>query len=168
VAAASSNSEILLCTPTGEVVICANHVQGCDQMGRRLSKNAVTQIFGGRKEANVPVSELYGDQRMAVATPLTDEFGLPMGILLVSVESSSATELSVKALRIFAVTALSVLLVIVPTLPFLSRRETMPIRDLAAAARSIAHGNLSVRVPTGNTNEEIEELSRLIDAQRRK
>ncbi|MBR6826248.1 MAG: HAMP domain-containing histidine kinase [Oscillospiraceae bacterium] len=159
VAAASSNSEILLCTPTGEVVICANHVQGCDQMGRRLSKNAVTQIFGGRKEANAPVSELYGDQRMAVATPMTDEFGLPMGILLVSVESSSAMELSTKALRIFIISALAVLAVMVLATPFLIRRENKSIRALAAAARGIAHGDLAIRVPTGHNNEEIEELS---------
>ena len=52
-----------------------------------------------------------------------------------------------------------VFLIILLAMPFLTRRETKPIKDMAAAARQLAHGNLSVRVPTGYQNEEIEELA---------
>ena len=159
VAAASSGNDILLCSEDGTIWLCANHIQDCSHTNYRLGSATVRRIYEGDTDVSSAVSQIYGNKRIAVARPVYSALGETLGILLVSVESSSATELSAKALRIFAVTALSVLLVIVLTLPFLSRRETMPIRDLAAAARSIAHGNLSVRVPTGNTNEEIEELS---------
>ncbi len=159
VAADSSGSDILVCSETGSVILCADHLQGCSHMGKRISHGAVNQILKGQRDASSAVSSLYGDQRIAVATSIKDGFGQVSGILLVSMESSNAMELSAKALRIFIVSALAVLAVAVLAIPFLTRRETKPIQTLAAAAREIAHGNLETRVPTGNTNEEIEELS---------
>ena len=159
VAAASSDSEILLCSDAGEVILCANHIQNCPQMGQRLSHGAVNRIFSGEKDVSSVVSSLYGGTRLAVATPILDNFGRNNGILLVSVDSSNAMELSAKAVQIFIASALAVLVVTIVALPFLTRRETQPIRSLAAAARGIAHGDLAIRVPTGHSNEEIEELS---------
>ncbi len=159
VAADSSGSDILLCTGNGSVFLCARHLQGCDHVGRMISYNTINQILMGKQDVSTAVSSLYGDQRIAVATPIRDSFGQVTGILLVSMESSSAMELSAKALRIFIISALAVLAVAVLAIPFLTRRESRPIQTLATAAREIAHGNLETRVPTGNTNEEIEELS---------
>ena len=159
VAAASSGNDILLCTEEGQVWLCAKHVQGCEHIGQSLSYGTVHRIFQGTTEVSTAVSRIYGDQRIAVAQPLVNSFGQRSGILLVSVESNNAMDLSAKALRIFVVSALTVLLVIVLAIPFLTRRETKPIQALAAAARGIAHGDLAIRVPTGHTNEEIEELS---------
>ena len=159
VAAASSGSEILLCSESGEVVLCANHVQGCRQIGQRLSHGAVNKIFSGERDLSSVVSSLYGETRIAVASPIQDAFGRNAGILLVSMESSSAMALSAKALRIFIASALAVLAATVLTAPFLTKREAKPIQTLAAAARAIAHGDLAVRVPTGHRNEEMEELA---------
>ncbi len=159
VAADSSGSDILVCSENGTVILCADHLQDCEHMGARIGYAAVDRILQGQRDVSAPVSALYGDQRIAVAAPIRDVFGQVTGILLVSMESSNAMELSAKALRIFITSALVVLAVAVLTTPFLTRRETKPIQTLASAAREIAHGNLETRVPTGNTNEEIEELS---------
>ena len=159
VAADSSGSDILVCSESGSVILCADHLQGCSHMGKRISHGAVNGILKGQRDVSSAVSSLYEDRRIAVATPIKDAFGQINGILLVSMESDNAMELSAKALRIFIVSALAVLAVAVLATPFLTRRETKPIQTLAAAAREIAHGNLETRVPTGNTNEEIEELS---------
>ena len=159
VAAASSGCEILICSESGEVILCANHIQGCAQMGQRLSRGAVNRIFAGEREGSTVVSALYGESRLAVTSAIQDGFGRNIGILLVSMDTANAMELSSKALRIFIFSALAVLLVSGLTLPFLTRRETKPIQALAAAARGIAHGDLAIRVPTGHSNEELEELS---------
>lgn len=159
VAAASSGCDILLCSNTGEVILCANHIQGCPQMGQRLNRSAVNRILGGQQDVSSLVSSLYGDKRMSVACPIWDSYGRSTGFLLVSVDSSNAMELSARTMRIFIANALVVLAVSVLFLPILTRRESKPIRTLAAAAKGIAHGDLDVRVPTGHSNEEIEELS---------
>ena len=136
VAAASSGSEILLCSGSGEVLICANHLQSCSQIGQQLSRGTVNRIFAGERDASTWASTLYGDHRIAVASGFFDSLGRRTGILLVSMESGSAMALSAKALRIFIVSALAVLGAMVLTIPFLTRRETKPIQTLAAAARA--------------------------------
>ena len=159
VAAATSGNDILLCDADGVVRLCAGHIQGCKHTNYQLTKSAMAQIYSGENDVSAALSYIYEDERMGVARPIYSATGEGDGILLVSKDSSHAMLLSAKALRIFIFTALGVLLITVLTLPFLTRRETMPIQDLATAARRIAHGDLAVRVPTGHTNEEIEELS---------
>ena len=135
VAADSSGSDILVCSESGSVILCADHLQGCGHMGRNIGSGAVDRILMGQGDVSTAVSSLYGDQRIAVASTIRDGFGRVSGILLVSMESSNAMELSAKALRIFIVSALAVLAVAVLATPFLTRRETKPIQTLAAAAR---------------------------------
>ena len=159
VAAASSGSDILLCSESGEVILCANHVQGCRLVGKRLGRSAVNQIFDGERDSSDAVSSLFGDQRLAIGSPIYDSYGREVGILLVSMESSNAMAFSSKALRIFIFSAVAVLAAMILALPFLTGKETKPIRTLATAARRIAHGDLAVRVPIGYRNDEIEELS---------
>ncbi len=159
VAASSSGCDILLCSESGEVILCASHIQGCSQIGQYLSRSAVNRIYSGERDVSSAVSALYNESRLAVASVVQTGFGWNSGILLVSKDASNAMELSTKALRIFIIIALVVLVASVLTLPILTRRETKPIQTLAAAARGIAHGDLAIRVPTGNSNDELEELS---------
>ncbi len=159
VAASSSGSDILLCNESGEVILCARHIQGCSQIGQKLSRGAVNRIYSGERDVSSAVSSLYGESRLSVASVVQTGFGWNSGILLVSKDTSNAMELSTKALRIFIMIALLVLVSTGLSLPLLTRRETKPIQTLAAAARGIAHGDLAIRVPTGNSNEELEELS---------
>ncbi len=159
VATASSGNEILLCDEDGVVWLCASHVQGCEHTNYQLSRNTVERILRGSTDVSAALSQIYNSERIAVARGIYNSAGTVDGIVLVSQESSLVMSLSAKALRIFVITALGVFLITVLALPFLTRRETVPIRGLAAAARSIAHGDLATRVPTGHNNEEIEELS---------
>ena len=117
-----------------------------------MFRNGVTRV-------DAKVSAIYGQARVAVAMPVTDEDGTPLCIVVTSVQKSTLKALTGQMLRIFLMTALFVLAAVLLIAPYLTRRETKPIRDMAAAARQIAHGNLNVRVPTGNQNEEIEELA---------
>lgn len=100
-----------------------------------------------------------GQKRVAVALARTSSDGDRQGIVLVSVERETISELTTGALKIFMLTALAVFAVALLATPFLTNRETKPIQDMAAAARQIAHGNLNVRVSTNCQTEEMEELA---------
>ncbi len=159
VAATSSENDILLCDSEGNVSICATDLQGCSHLGRSLGGDVAEALFSGREtELNQAVSSIYGDQRLAVALPVTiDE--TRYCIVLASIRQAALADLTRKTLTIFAMTALLALLVALITAPYITNRETKPIRTMAAAARQIAHGNLDVRVPTGQQSEEMEELA---------
>lgn len=160
VAASASENDILLCDVGGTVQICAQDIQGCVHLGQQLAPSVVDGIFDGSgADVSDAVSQLYGEKRLAVAVPVTSGEGERLCIVLSSIERTQLSSILYNTLRIFTVTAAVVLLAALLATFGLARRETDPIRTMAAAARQLAHGNLSVRVPTGYANEEIEELA---------
>ena len=160
VAAAASECDILICDTTGTVRICANDVQACEHLGRSIGSSMASRILRSDSTGiSVAASSLYGEERLAVAVPVTTESEEPICIVMVSIRREALSALTVKPLQIFVMVTLLVLGISLLATPYLTRRETKPIRDMAAAARQIAHGNYQVRVPTGYQNEEIEELA---------
>ena len=117
------------------------------------------EVNGESPDLNDEAAEIYGQRRVAVALAGTSSDGDRQGIVLVSVERETISELTSGALKIFMLTALAVFAVALLATPFLTNRETKPIQDMAAAARQIAHGNLNVRVSTNCQTEEMEELA---------
>ncbi|MBE6984167.1 MAG: HAMP domain-containing histidine kinase [Ruminococcaceae bacterium] len=157
VAANASQSDILICSSSGEVQICARELQNCRHIGKRLSDAEVAAVL--QKNTNISAAAIYGEERVAVAQTVRNAKNEPFCIVLVSVQESAISKMTGAPLRIFFMTALLVMAFVLLMTPFLTRRESKPIQIMAAAARQIAHGNLDVRVPTGNRVEEIEELA---------
>lgn len=160
VASVSSENDVLICNPDGEVQICARAIQDCEHIGTMLGSDTATRIFtDGGMAVRRQVSRIYGEERLAVALPVVDQDGNALCIVVASTQSNAPVAIVTTALRIFLILTLLVLLLALLIAPLLSRREARPIQNMAAAARQIAHGNLNVRVPTGNHNQEIEELA---------
>ncbi len=160
VAAASSDNDILICDPEGKVLICSRELQYCDHIGRSIGKSTAKKVLeSGYERMDIDATRLYDEGRIAIAIPAVTDSGFLLGIVVVSVEQASLSALTGKTLRIFSMTALLVLLIAFLATPYLARRESKPIKEMALAARHIARGNYQVRVPTGHHNEEIEELA---------
>lgn len=159
VAARASDNDIVICNSEGVVCICMER-SNCEHLGKRLDSDTVDTLFQGEKaKLNKAVSTLYGDERMASAIAVLNNDGSRLCIVVVSVQKAAITALTEKMLRVFLLAALLILVAALLAIPVFTRREARPIQEMAAAARQIAHGNLDVRVPTGNENEELEELA---------
>ena len=159
VAARASDNDIVICNSEGVVCICMER-SNCEHLGKRLDSDTVDTLFQGEKaKLNKAVSTLYGDERMASAIAVLNSDGSRLCIVVVSVQKAAITALTEKMLRVFVLAALLILVAALLAIPIFTRREARPIQEMAAAARQIAHGNLDVRVPTGNENEELEELA---------
>lgn len=159
VAARASDNDIVICNSEGVVCICMER-SNCEHLGKRLDSDTVDTLFQGEKaKLNKAVSTLYGDERMASAIAVLNNDGSRLCIVVVSVQKAAITALTEKMLRVFLLAALLILVAALLAIPIFTRREARPIQEMAAAARQIAHGNLDVRVPTGNENEEMEELA---------
>ncbi len=160
VAALSSENDILICDTEGKVIICSQDIQYCGHIGRSIGKSTARDVMkSGYERVDADATRLYDENRLAIAIPAETESGIELGIVVVSVERTSLSELTGKTLRIFILTAVLVLFIALLTAPYITRRETEPIREMALAARQIARGNYQVRIPTGHHNEEIEELA---------
>lgn len=159
VAARASDNDIVICNSEGVVCICMER-SNCEHLGKRLDSDTVDTLFQGEKaKLNKAVSTLYGDERMASAIAVLNSDGSRLCIVVVSVQKAAITALTEKMLRVFLLAVLLILVAALLAIPIFTRREARPIQEMAAAARQIAHGNLDVRVPTGNENEELEELA---------
>ena len=159
VAARASDNDIVICNSEGVVCICMER-SNCEHLGKRLDSDTVDTLFQGEKaKLNKAVSTLYGDERMASAIAVLNNDGSRLCIVVVSVQKAAITALTGKMLRVFLLAAVLILVAALLAIPIFTRREARPIQEMAAAARQIAHGNLDVRVPTGNENEEMEELA---------
>lgn len=159
-ASGASENDVLLCTTDGQVFLCAQDVQDCEHIGRTLGASAVEKITKqGSASIDDAATLLYGEKRLAVASAAYSSDGTFMCIVVASMKRADLSALTGGTLRLFILTALAVFLVALLAMPYLTRRETKPFKDMAAAARQLAHGNLSVRVPTGYQNEEMEELA---------
>lgn len=159
-ASGASENDVLLCSTDGQVFLCAQDVQDCEHIGRTLGASAVEKITKqGSASIDDAATLLYGEKRLAVASAAYSSDGTFMCIVVASMKRADLSALTGGTLRLFILTALAVFLVALLAMPYLTRRETKPIKDMAAAARQLAHGNLSVRVPTGYQNEEMEELA---------
>lgn len=159
VAARASDNDIVICNSAGVVCICMER-SNCEHLGKRLDSDTVDTLFQGEKaKLSKAVSTLYGDERMASAIAVLNSDGSRLCIVVVSVQKAAITALTEKMLRVFLLAALLILVAALLAIPIFTRREARPIQEMAAAARQIAHGNLDVRVPTGNENEELEELA---------
>ena len=74
VAAAASECDILICDTTGTVRICANDVQACEHLGRSIGSSTASRILRSDSTGiSVAASALYGEERLAVAVPVTTE-----------------------------------------------------------------------------------------------
>lgn len=159
VAARASDNDIVICNSEGVVCICMER-SNCEHLGKRLDSDTVDTLFQGEKaKLSEAVSVLYGDERMASAIAVLNSDGSRLCIVVVSVQKAAITALTGKMLRVFLLAAVLILVAALLAIPIFTRREARPIQEMAAAARQIAHGNLDVRVPTGNENEELEELA---------
>lgn len=159
VAARASDNDIVICNSAGVVCICMER-SNCEHLGKRLDSDTVDTLFQGEKaKLSEAVSALYGDERMASAIAVLNSDGCRLCIVVVSVQKAAITALTGKMLRVFLLAAVLILVAALLAIPIFTRREARPIQEMAAAARQIAHGNLDVRVPTGNENEEMEELA---------
>ncbi len=156
-----ADNEMLVCAPDGTVLLCAQAVQGCAHVGQSIGQDLAKGVFAAPEGVRIDrgASSLYQEDRIAVAVGAKTADGTPLCIVIASIRTEERSALTAAILRILIMTALVVFLVMLLALPYLTRRETRPIKDMAAAARQLARGNLQVRVATGHHNEEIEELA---------
>ena len=113
-----------------------------------------------RGESYLGVSDLgfYPKPRIVVAVPARTAGSVTVGPVLAIAEPNAMTEMWRAFLGIFAMTAVTVLLIAFVATATTTMQQTKPIRDMAAAARRFAEGNFDARVHKTGRDDEIGEL----------
>lgn len=123
------------------------------EMGERLA--------AGETYAGLSTLGFYDTPRFVVAIPsrTTVDGTVLAGPVLAITEPNSMTEMWRAFLGIFALTAVTVLLVVFMATATTTMQQTKPINDLVSAARRFADGNFDARVYDTGRDDEIGELT---------
>ncbi len=162
VAARLSQTDAVLCSPSGELLLCSDAPLGCRHQGsviqdRDYLDRVLTQ--GEARDTGV-VAGLYEDVRYVVCVPVTDVFGSVTGLVMVSQPQAATSPLMQSLLDIYLGISVLMVVICVAVTYFFARRQSKPLQELARTANAFGHGDLTARVHLdGNYSQEIEELA---------
>ena len=122
-------------------------------MGEKLAKG---EVYIGSSDLGI-----YAENRFVVAIParITSDSRSVVGPVLAIAEPDTMTGMWRAFLGIFAMTAITVLLIAFVATATTTMQQTKPIKDMAAAARKFADGNFDARVYDSGRDDEIGELT---------
>ena len=160
--AKSTGNHCFLTRTDGLITVCSDAAPNCGHVGKQVPES-VLRSLGEHSyySALTRLDGLYPDASYVAALPVL----APNGAVLAYVFAASSTSSIIQAwnslLRIFLITAFSILLLSLVLSYIVSRVRARPIREVTEAAVKFAHGDFSARV-TGETRED--EIGTLADA----
>lgn len=162
VASQVTDTDTVICDSSGRVVLCSDSPFGCEHQGLQVNRDYLYKVVSsGVDTATGIIRGLYTDTRYLVSMPITasNELGYA-GIVIVSLPVSQTETVMDRIVRIFFTASLGVIAAAIAAMTLLARRESRPLRDLAAAANAFGHGDLEARVKLeDNYSEELNELA---------
>ena len=161
VASKVSGSDTVICDSRGKVIICSEGASDCKHKGLYVNKDYLNKVIAqGEDRATGMIKGLYEDERFLVASPIANENGENLGILIVSSPLADVNAILTKISNIFLTIAAFVVLASVAAVSFFARRESKPLQEMAKVANAFGHGNLEARVKIEESySEEVEELA---------
>ena len=161
VAARVSQTDALICGPTGRILFCSDSTNGCTHQSLAFSQDFVDRVVasGGTRDTS-PLRQLYGDIRYISAAPIYAASGEFLGIVVVSAPTAN-TEAALRSITGYFVTGSAlVLLVCLVSMAYLSKYHNNPLREVTKAASAFGHGDLDARVRISDSfPQEVEELA---------
>ncbi len=150
---------IMICDSRGRVVVCSDALVTCEHIGRYIPQDTLSAVpEGGSFPRLTDLSGFYGGKRYVAAVPVQKRGGEIEGYVFTAAEIGFVRRLWRSFTVIMLLTACFVLLIAIPVSVFSTRRETAPLKEMAAAARQFAKGELGVRVKCSNRTDEVGEL----------
>lgn len=162
VASSLSDSDIVICSTSGQVVLCSDSPFGCSHLRLQVNSDYLDKVIssGGDRATGI-IRGLYEDTRFLTALPILDEEAQePLGIVIVSVPTASTAAVLGRLSNYFIYTAMVVVLISIAAVILFAGRESRPLREMAKAANAFGHGNLEARVRVENRySDETRDLA---------
>ena len=157
-----SGTDIVICNSEGRVVLCSDSPFSCQHLRLQVNQQYLDKVVQtGYDSATGLVRGLYDDARYLVSMPITNEnTGQAVGIVIVSVPTTTVSALLDRLANYYLCTALIVVLVFIIISAVFMGRQSRPLQEMARAANAFAHGDLDSRVRVEeNASEEIQDLT---------
>ncbi len=150
---------IFICDTSGRVTICSDALVKCEHIGKTIPGEYLTgmqESAGFRKLTDL--SGFYREKRYVAGVPILQRDGEAAGYVFAAAEIGAVWELWRRFTLMLLLTGCFTLLIAIPISVISSRRETAPLKEMAAAARQFAKGDMSTRISLRGRSDEVMEL----------
>ena len=169
--ASVSDSNVLLSDVDGDIIYASGGSSSdlSNYTDSRIPQRVLQQVLSsGSYNGLTNLDGIYSEKRYLAAYPFGIIFGgatIPQGLVLVSSDTSSVSEMWRATATIFFFTAVTVLLIAVIASSITSSHQVRPLNEMAEAARKFGQGEFDVRV-TGyeKRKDEVGELAEAFNA----
>ena len=160
-----TGTHVLVCGADGRVEICSDP-PGHRHVGQWIPSSVMEPLLqNGSIAAHTTLGDVLSNREAVMGCLVTDGAGHVVAAVLVSAPPYGEGALITAFYRIFSVVALTVFSLACVSAFVTTRRMTLPLRDMAAAAHRFAQGRFDVRVARwGGREDETGELARAFNA----
>ena len=161
------DAEALICDETGTVILCSCDQFTCEHLGRTMDAAFFADLGDdGTAFQRGMLTGIYEEARFLSGCRITaEQSGETIGYVVVSAPLTQINNFIRQSSKLFAYTAIVVIVLAVVTATFLSRMQVRPLAQMAEAARRFGHGDLDVRIEESRKNpEEINDLARAFNS----
>ncbi len=162
VAASVSGNDAVICDARGKILLCSVSPMGCIHQGLSItSEEYLDQVMTEEFVVSSGLVEgLYDEARYVVSTAIRDGNNRVLGIVLLSTPMSATLAVLEKMSDIYLLVSILVLLFAVVIMTIYTRKNSLPLRDMAKTAYAFGHGNLRARAQVPEDSpDEIQELA---------
>lgn len=158
--ARATDNDTVVCDESGTIIACSCSLQNCKHLGYQFPRSFLDSAsVDGPAFCDKLEIGCYGEDRMAAVRMVKTRFGNVRYVV-----SSHSIEAINKRMRIAGrinlAILLGVLILALPAVWFITKRQMRPIKQMTTAARRMAHGQMDVRVDVDNTDTaELNELA---------
>ena len=158
--ARASGNDTVVCDESGTVVACSCGLQSCGHLGYQFSHELLDAASLGTVAFRADQTlGCYGESRMSAVCLFQTKSGEQCYVVS-SCSAASVGERLREATRLNVLVVILVLLLAIPVVWAITQRQMKPIKQMTAAARRMAHGQMDVRVDADDTDTaELNELA---------
>ena len=151
--AKSTGNHCFICSENGTVVSCSDMDFSCGHIGRVIPESIISAAGTEDGYSGLTTLDGFYDAQRYVAGQSVVEDGAVIGYVFVGSDASAIALVWKQLMDVFIVTSVSLLLVTLILSYLTSMRQAKPINEMADAALKFAHGDFSVRVAEGRSDE---------------
>ena len=160
-----SGYQIILCDSAGTVISTSDRDMDSPLMGKTVSEGMLKTVSDIGQFSGITDLAVYNENKYVVGVQLVYvESGDTAGYVFLSSNTGSMTEIWRQFAAIFVLVAVAVLLLTFVASLITTKKQAMPLREMAAAANKFAKGEFSVRVEDTGREDEVGALANAFNA----
>lgn len=153
---AVSECSIYITDLDGFIKICScsewMEYNSCEHSGLQIDDNIITELTAGSGRTLTDL-EIYNTPRYATASTITSERGVNLGYVVAEASIENVKNLMLKVSRLYLLSAILPVALTFVALYIMTYRLTRPLKLMSDAARAMANGDFSKRIPVTSDDE---------------